>query len=88
MPASLQYVGIVKIRFRSRVIHKSLLHSQMRSFAYDFMFNLPGGYCHSEPPGELYFLVLCLIIPGGICHAEPPDYGIRIPVIPPMVPPK
>ena len=25
-------------------------------------------------------------IPGGICHAEPPDYGIRVPVIPQMVP--
>ena len=38
-------------------------------------FILHGGFCHAEPPGELYFLVLCLFIPGGICHAEPPEYG-------------
>ena len=35
---------------------------------------IPGGFCHTEPPGELYFIILILrvIIPGGFCHTEPP----------------
>ena len=32
----------------------------------------PVVFCHTEPPGELYLMVLYLIISGGFCHTEPP----------------
>ena len=37
-----------------------------------FILYLSDGFCHTVPSGELYFIVLCLIIPGSFCHTEPP----------------
>ena len=44
----------------------------MNFTSWFYVLVIPGGFCHTEPPGELYFMVSCLIIPGGFCHTEPP----------------